>query len=67
VGVIDIEQGGGLEGGSTFKSAGNTQQRNSIFIGFKNSSYKFGNFLEKQMYSTAVLDGIMKPFNDNTS
>jgi hypothetical protein len=31
VGVIDVErQGGGLDGGSTFKSAGNAQQRNSI-------------------------------------
>jgi hypothetical protein len=30
--VIDVErQGGGLDGGSTFKSAGNAQQRNSIY------------------------------------
>jgi hypothetical protein len=36
VGVIDIErQGGGLDGGSTFKSAGNTQQRNSILLALK--------------------------------
>ncbi|MFT7164113.1 MAG: hypothetical protein ACI9CZ_000679, partial [Flavobacterium sp.] len=33
VGVIDVErQGGGLDGGSTFKSAGNAQQRNSILL-----------------------------------
>jgi hypothetical protein len=43
VGVIDVEQGGGLDGGSTFKSAGNTQQRNSILLALKNS-YKFGDF-----------------------
>ncbi|MGB3590154.1 MAG: TonB-dependent receptor [Nonlabens sp.] len=42
VGLIDIErQGGGLEGGIQFPSAGNTQQRNSINIAFKNS-YNLG-------------------------
>jgi hypothetical protein len=36
VGVIDVErQGGGLDGGSTFKSAGNAQQRNSILLALK--------------------------------
>jgi hypothetical protein len=60
VGVIDVErQGGGLDGGSTFKSAGNAQQRNSILLALKNS-YKFGDFLEKRMYNTAVLDGMQK-------
>jgi hypothetical protein len=35
VGVIDVErQGGGLDGGSTFKS-GNAQQRNSILLALK--------------------------------
>jgi hypothetical protein len=58
VGVIDVErQGGGLDGGSTFKSAGNAQ-RNSILLALKNS-YKFGDF-SKRMYNTAVLDGIMQ-------
>jgi hypothetical protein len=42
-GCNDVErQGGGLDGGSTFK-AGNAQQRNSILLALKNS-YKFGDF-----------------------
>ncbi len=42
VGFVDIErQGGGLDGGATFPSAGNTQERNSINIAFKNS-YNLG-------------------------
>jgi outer membrane receptor for ferrienterochelin and colicin len=36
-GIVDIErQGGGLEGGVTFPSAGNTQDRNSLLIASKN-------------------------------
>jgi hypothetical protein len=67
VGVIDVErQGGGLDGGSTFKSAGNAQQRNSILLALKNS-YKFGDFSGETMYNTAVLDGIMQAFNPNSS
>ncbi|RRO12148.1 TonB-dependent receptor plug domain-containing protein [Flavobacteriaceae bacterium 14752] len=43
VGVIDIErQGGGLEGGVTFPSAGNAQERNSINLALKNA-YNIGN------------------------
>ncbi len=42
VGFVNIErQGGGLDGGATFPSAGNTQERNSINIAFKNS-YNLG-------------------------
>jgi outer membrane receptor for ferrienterochelin and colicin len=68
VGVIDIErQGGGLEGGSTFKSAGNTQQRNSILLALKNS-YKFGNFSgETNVQYSRFRWNYAKPFNDNTS
>lgn len=44
VGVIGIDrQGGGLEGGVTFPSASDQQDRNSLNIAFKNS-YQFGNF-----------------------
>lgn len=42
VGLVAIErQGGGLEGGTAFPSAANTQKRNSILVAFKNS-YSFG-------------------------
>jgi hypothetical protein len=59
VGVIDVErQGGGLDGGSTFKSAGNAQQRNSILA--LKTAINLETFLEKRMYNTAVLDGIMQ-------
>lgn len=55
VGLVGIErQGGGLEGGTTFNSAGNTQTRNSVNIAFKNTyttdrytyegNYSFGRF-----------------------
>ncbi len=37
-GIVNIErQGGGLEGGSTFPSAGNQQDRNSVNIALKNT------------------------------
>ena len=43
IGVIDLErQGGGLEGGVSFPSAGNAQERNSINLALKNA-YNFGN------------------------
>ncbi|MFH6959508.1 TonB-dependent receptor domain-containing protein [Flavobacterium aquidurense] len=42
IGIVAVErQGGGLEGGATFASAGNSQQRNSILLSLKNS-YSFG-------------------------
>lgn len=42
VGIIGIErQGGGLEGGATFPSAGNTQTRNSLNFALKNN-YNLG-------------------------
>ncbi|MBK8516660.1 MAG: TonB-dependent receptor [Saprospiraceae bacterium] len=42
VGIVGIErQGGGLDGGVIFNSAGNTQDRNSTLIAFKNT-YIFG-------------------------
>lgn len=43
VGYVDIErQGGGLDGGATFQSAGNKQERNSLNIALKNA-YDIGN------------------------
>ena len=55
VGAVGIErQGGGLEGGATFPSAGNTQTRNSLNAAWKNTysgekltyeaNYQFGAF-----------------------
>ncbi len=68
VGVIDIErQGGGLDGGSTFASAGNSQQRNSILLALKNS-YKFGNVSgETNVQYSRFRWNYAKPFNPNTS
>lgn len=68
VGVIDIErQGGGLEGGSTFASAGNSQQRNSILLALKNS-YKLGDFSgETNVQYSRFRWNYAKPFNPNTS
>jgi hypothetical protein len=54
-GIINVErQGGGLEGGTTFPSAGNQQDRNSLNIALKNtyrgenltyeSNYQYGRF-----------------------
>ncbi len=44
LGDIDIDrQGGGLEGGVTFPSAGNAQERNSLNLAFKNA-YNIGDF-----------------------
>lgn len=44
VGIVDIErQGGGLDGGVSFPSAGNKQQRNSALVSLKNA-YNFGRF-----------------------
>jgi outer membrane receptor protein involved in Fe transport len=38
VGLVNIErQGGGLEGGTAFPSAANTQKRNSVLLALKNS------------------------------
>ncbi|MGO4817672.1 TonB-dependent receptor domain-containing protein [Flavobacterium sp. W22_SRS_FP1] len=68
VGVINVErQGGGLDGGSTFKSAGNSQQRNSILIALKNS-YKFGDFSgETNMQYSRFRWNYANPFNPNSS
>ncbi len=44
LGQVGIErQGGGLDGGVTFQSAGNVQDRNSLLVALKNS-YVNGNF-----------------------
>ncbi len=44
LGKVNIErQGGGLDGGVTFQSAGNVQDRNSLLVALKNS-YVNGNF-----------------------
>lgn len=68
IGVIDIErQGGGLDGGSTFKSAGNEQQRNSVLLALKNS-YKFGNFSgETNVQYSRFRWNYAKAFNPNSS
>jgi outer membrane receptor protein involved in Fe transport len=67
-GRVAIErQGGGLEGGSTFASAGNTQDRNSILLALKNS-YKFGDFSgESNVQYSRFRWNYAKPFNPNTS
>ncbi|OAB25282.1 TonB-dependent Receptor Plug Domain [Flavobacterium fryxellicola] len=68
IGRVDVErQGGGLDGGSTFKSAGNTQERNSILLALKNS-YKFGNFSgETNVQYSRFRWNYAKPFNPNSS
>ncbi|WP_366182843.1 TonB-dependent receptor [Flavobacterium ovatum] len=68
VGVIDIErQGGGLDGGSTFASAGNSQQRNSILLALKNS-YKLGDISgETNVQYSRFRWNYAKPFNPNSS
>lgn len=44
VGIVNIQQqGGGLEGGVTFPSAGSKQDRNSVLVDFQNN-YTKGNF-----------------------
>jgi hypothetical protein len=54
-------------GGSTLKSAGNAQQRNSILLALKNS-YKLEIFFRRNECAVQpFLDGIMKPFNPNNS
>jgi hypothetical protein len=60
VGLVSIErQGGGLDGGATFQSAGNTQDRNSILIAFL-KCYSLGKFLRKVIYNTVDLDAIAR-------
>jgi hypothetical protein len=44
--VSDERQGGGLEGGVTFPSAGSKQDRNSVLIAFQNT-YTKGNFSDE--------------------
>ena len=68
IGRVDVErQGGGLDGGSTFKSAGNTQERNSVLLALKNS-YKFGNFSgETNVQYSRFRWNYAKPFNSNSS
>lgn len=44
IGIVNVErQGGGLDGGVTFPSAGSKQDRNSVLIAFQNN-YTKGNF-----------------------
>ena len=68
VGRVDVErQGGGLDGGSTFNSAGNTQARNSILVALKNN-YKFVNFSgETNVQYSRFRWNYAKPFNPNQS
>ncbi|UOX34278.1 TonB-dependent receptor [Flavobacterium sediminilitoris] len=68
IGLINVErQGGGLEGGATFPSAGNTQERNSILLALKNS-YSFGKISAETnvLYSRFRWD-YANPQNQNTS
>ena len=67
VGIVAIErQGGGLDGGATFQSAGNTQDRNSILIAFKNA-YNFGSVSgETNVQYSRFRWNFAKPNNPNT-
>ena len=68
VGMVNIErQGGGLEGGATFASAGNTQRRNSILLALKNG-YNFGKISGETnvQYSRFRWD-YANPVNENSS
>ncbi len=67
VGLVAIErQGGGLDGGATFQSAGNTQDRNSILLAFKNA-YTFGKIsAESNVQYSRFRWNFAKPYNPNT-
>jgi hypothetical protein len=65
VGRVAIErQGGGLEGGSTFASAGNTQDRNSILA--LKTVINLG-FFRRIECAVQPIWNYAKPFNPNTS
>ena len=67
VGAVGIErQGGGLEGGATFPSGGNTQDRNSINLALKNS-YNFGKISgETNVLYGRFLWDYANPINQNS-
>lgn len=66
-GIVNIErQGGGLDGGATFPSAGNKQDRNSLNIASKNT-YRKKNFISETnlQYSTFLWD-YARPIDDKS-
>lgn len=67
VGFVNIDrQGGGLDGGATFPSAGNTQERNSINIAFKNS-YNIGEvFAESNLQYSRFRWNYADPLNPDS-
>lgn len=67
VGFVNIErQGGGLDGGATFPSAGNTQERNSINIALKNSYNIGGLFAESNIQYSRFRWNYAQPLNPDS-
>ncbi len=66
VGIVNIErQGGGLDGGNAFPSAGNKQDRNSVLIAFQNN-YSKGNFSnETNIQYSSFRWNYARPVNTN--
>jgi len=66
IGLVSIErQGGGLEGGTTFPSAANTQKRNSVLLALKNS-YNLGQLSgETNIQSSSFNWDYANPLNSN--
>lgn len=67
VGIVNIErQGGGLEGGVTFPSAGNAQDRNSVLIASRNT-YVGKNFsTETNLQYARFRWNYARPFNEDS-
>ena len=67
VGIVNIErQGGGLEGGVTFPSAGNAQDRNSLLIASRNT-YVGENFsTETNLQYARFRWNYARPFNEDS-
>lgn len=67
VGIVNVErQGGGLEGGVTFPSAGNAQDRNSLLIASRNT-YVGENFsTETNLQYARFRWNYARPFNEDS-
>ena len=66
VGIVNVErQGGGLDGGVSFPSSGNKQDRNSVLIAFQNN-YTKGNFSnETNIQYSSFRWNYARPVNTN--